>query len=300
MKLLTVPAARGVHWMRGGFRVFMKQPLAFTALFMAFLFAVMVLLSLPSFGGLLGLVLMPAATVGFVLASETIEAGRTPSPAVLVAGLRGPRARRVAMLQVGLAYALCAFVTAWLADVIDGGFYERMADYHRRMAEFLAQADAARTAPPGIGVLTVEGDAARATAVPDPAQPGPAEMQPPSDELVGGLLLRLLLPIPLTLVFWHAPVIVYRTGVGAAKAVFASAVACWRNLPAFAVYGLSWVVLLMLSGLLTLALLSLVGQQRFAVVLSIPAVLMFSTAFYASLYFTVVDCFDFGADPRPD
>jgi hypothetical protein len=285
MKLLTVPAARGVHWMRGGFRVFMKQPLAFTALFMAFLFAVMVLLSLPSFGGLLGLVLMPAATVGFVLASETIEAGRTPSPAVLAAGLRGPRARQVAMLQVGLAYALCAFVTAWLADVIDGGFYERMADYHRRMAEFMAQADAARTTPP---------DPAQ------PAPPGPADLQPPSDELVGGLLLRLLLPIPLTLVFWHAPVIVYRAGVGAAKAVFASAVACWRNLAAFAVYGLSWVVLLMLSGLLTVALLSLVGQQRFAVVLSIPAVLMFSTAFYASLYFTVVDCFDFGADPPPD
>jgi hypothetical protein len=285
MKLLTVPAARGVHWMRGGFRVFMKQPLAFTALFMAFLFAVLVLLSLPGFGGLLGLVLMPAATVGFVLASETIEAGRTPSPAVLAAGLRGPRARRVAMLQVGVAYALCAFVAAWLADVIDAGFYEGLADYHRRMAEFMAQADAARATPP---------DPAQ------PAPPGPTELQPPGDELMGGLLLRLLLPIPLTLVFWHAPVIVYRTGVGAAKAVFASALACWRNRAAFAVYGLSWVVLLMLSGLLTLALLSLVGQQRFAVVLSIPAVLMFSTAFYASLYFTVVDCFDFGEDPRPD
>ena len=33
MKLLTVPASRGVLWVRSGFRVFFGKPLAFAALF---------------------------------------------------------------------------------------------------------------------------------------------------------------------------------------------------------------------------------------------------------------------------
>jgi hypothetical protein len=262
MKLLTVPAARGVQWMRGGFRVFMKQPLACTLLFMAFLFSLMVLTGLPGFGALLGLALVPATNVGFVLASQGIEAGRTPSPALLVAALRGPRQRVVAMLQIGLAYALCALLAKWLCDLLDPGFSARLQD-------FLTPAD--------------------------PAQPAP-----PDAALQRGMLLRLLLPLPFTLLFWHAPVIVYHSGMGAAKAVFASALACWRNLPAFAVYLLSWAVLVAVGGLLAVGLPALLGQPPgTAVVLTVPVALMFCTAFYASLYFTVADCFHFDPEAQP-
>ena len=262
MKLLTVPAWRGMQWLRGGFRVFLRQPLAYTALFMAFLFGLMVLLSLPSIGALVGLILVPAANVGFVLASETAEAGRTPSPALLVVALRGPRARVIAMIQIGIAYALAALLAKWLADLIDPGFDERLAAFMEPASD-------------------------------------PANLALPVDDLQWGLLLRLLLPVPLTLVFWHAPVIVYRSGIGAAKAVFASAVACWRNLGAFAVYGLSWVILLTVFAVFTLGFFAMLGQPRFAVLVTVPAALMFSTAFYASLYFSVVDCFDFDPDTEP-
>lgn len=260
MKLLTAPAGRGVHWMRGGFRVLMKQPLAYSTLFMVFLFGLMaIVLGLPGLGWLLGLVLVPAANVGFVLASEATEAGRVPTPAALVAALRGPRARVAAVLQIGVAYALCALLAMVLADLIDPGFDARMRE-----------------------------------------SMGAAQPTPPDDATQAGLLLRLLLPLPITLLFWHAPVIVHRTGMGAAKAVFASALACWRNRAAFVVYGLSWLGLLMVCTLAALGIARLLGQPALAVLLAVPATMMACVAFYASQYFSVVECLDFSDDTRPD
>ena len=43
MKLHTVPAAAGLAWVRQGWRIFGKQPLAFSGLFAAFLFVIFVL-----------------------------------------------------------------------------------------------------------------------------------------------------------------------------------------------------------------------------------------------------------------
>ena len=75
-----------------------------------------------------------------------------------------------------------------------------------------------------------------------------------------------------------------------AKSLFFSTVALWRNKGAFAVYGLGWVAL----WLLLLAVVSLgvgvFGAQRFTFVAT-PLTLVFSTLFYASLWFTFVDCF---------
>ena len=260
MKLLTVPASRGVSWMLGGFQVFARQPLAYTALFMAFLFGLMLLISLPGIGALLALVLVPAANVGFVLASEAVQGGRVPSPALLVAALRGPRPRTVVMLQLGLAYAMAALVAMWLIDLIDP-------DFDASLAEFVKQAQ------------------------------GGKEAQLPDAGVQSGLLLRLLLPLPVTLLFWHAPVVVHRSNVGVAQALFASVVACWRNRGAFVLYGLAWGVLPALFGLVLLTFFSLIGQPQLAVLPLVPLLLMCSTAFYASLHFTVADCFEFDAPP---
>lgn len=262
MKLLTVPASRGVSWMLGGFQVFARQPLAYTALFMVFLFGLMLLISLPSIGALLALVLVPAANVGFVLASEAVQAGRVPSPALLVAALRGARPRTVVMLQLGLAYAMAALVAMWLIERVDPGF-------DANLAAFVKQTQGAK------------------------------EAQLPDGNLQSGLLLRLLLPLPVTLLFWHAPVVAHRSNVGVAQALFASVVACWRNRGAFALYGLTWTVLPALLGLVLLAFFALIGLPQLAVLPMVPLLLMCSTAFYASLYFSVADCFDFGEPPEP-
>lgn len=260
MKLLTVPASRGVSWMLGGFQVFARQPLAYTALFMAFLFGLMLLSSLPGVGALLALVLVPAANVGFVLASEAALAGRVPSPALLVAALRGARPRVVVMLQLGLAYAMAALLAMWLIELVDPDFDASLGAFVKRTQ-------------------------------------GATEPQLPDSGVQSGLLLRLLLTLPVTLLFWHAPVVVYRSNVGVAQALFASVMACWRNRGAFAMYGLAWTVLPALLSIVLVAFFSLIGQPQLAVLPLVPLLLMGSTAFYASLHFTVADCFDFGEPP---
>ena len=262
MKLLTVPASRGVSWMLGGFQVFARQPLAYTALFMVFMFGLKLLSLLPGVGGLLALVLMPAASVGFVQASEAVVAGRVPSPALLVAALRGARPRTMVMLQLGLAYAMAALLAMWLLDLADP-------DFRANLAAFIKRAQEA------------------------------TEAQVPDADVQNGLLLRLLLTVLVTLLFWHAPVVVHRSNVGVAQAVFSSVVACWRNRGAFAVYGLAWAVLPVLSAIVLVTFFSLIGQAQLAVLPLVPLLLIGSTAFYASLHFTVADCLDFGEPPAP-
>lgn len=75
-----------------------------------------------------------------------------------------------------------------------------------------------------------------------------------------------------------------------------SIVACWRNLGAFAVYGLGWFVVVLALGLLDRFLLSQLPVPMLGNILAISAGLWVASAFYASLYFTVVDCFESSAD----
>ena len=77
MRLLTVPASRGVLWVRSGFRVFFGRPLAFAALFASFLFGAMLLLLVPVIGTLL--LSLPAATATGSTNSPRAGSGRWPA-----------------------------------------------------------------------------------------------------------------------------------------------------------------------------------------------------------------------------
>ncbi|HNK18848.1 MAG TPA: hypothetical protein PLG92_10790, partial [Piscinibacter sp.] len=84
MRLQTVPAATGLAWMRQGWRVFAKQPLAFSGLFAAFLFAIFALTLLPLIGSLLLLTLLPLGSLGFMLGTRDALQGRLPLPRVFL------------------------------------------------------------------------------------------------------------------------------------------------------------------------------------------------------------------------
>jgi len=90
--------------------------------------------------------------------------------------------------------------------------------------------------------------------------------------------------------FWHAPGLVYWGEQRWAKALFFSSMAIWRNKGAFAVYGLVWLglggVMLMLLSLLV----ALTGPEQ-ATYIATPMVLLFTTIFYVSLWFTFAGCF---------
>jgi len=257
MKLRTVPARQGALWVRQGFQVFFKQPMAFAALFAAFMFAVFVFALLPIVGTLLVLAALPLVSLGFMIASRLAMEGQFATPRVFIDPLRGPRPQAIALAQLGLAYAAATFVIMFLSDRVDGGAFEALMDAMPN-AQNAPQVVATRLADPGLWF---------------------------------GMLLRLGLAGALSVPFWHAPALVHWDGHGCAKSLFSSTVACWRNRGAFTVYSLGWFALIMAVGAVGSMVFGLLGQAQLFALAAVPMSLLLTTVFYASLYFTFADCF---------
>lgn len=258
MRLLTVPARQGFLWVRQGFRLYLQRALPFTLLLAAFLFFALFALMVPGIGVLLVLMALPLVSLGFMIATRRTLAGLPVGPGVFLEGLRGPAHTRRPMAVLLLAYALANLGVMLLSDAVDGGRFEAL----QAAMGGDQPADAAALA----GLLG------------DP-------------RLMWAMLLRVALATLISLPFWHAPALVLWQAHGVAQSLFISTVACWRNRGALMVYGLGWLALVMLFSLLANALVALLGDPRLLALAAMPAGLMFSTAFYASLYFIFTDSF---------
>lgn len=265
LKLLTVPARQGAVWVREGFRIFFKRPMVFAGLFAVFMFAVFVLALLPVIGSLLLLALLPLVTLAFMLATRLALQGQLPAPTALVQPLRMGRPRWVAMLKLGVIYAVATFAILGLSDLIDGGAFDALMDALPAI-QTKPEVVNAKLADPRLGL---------------------------------GLLLRTALAGLLSVPFWHAPALVYWGGQGCAQSLFSSTLACWRNKAAFTVYSLAWLAAIMLFVTLGSLVFGLLGQLPLLALAATPFSLLLTTVFYASLYFTFADCFDAGAMSAP-
>lgn len=256
--LRQVPASRGARWVRQGFKVFARKPLAFSALVATFLFVALLLLLVPFSGPLLLLAAFPLASLGFMIASQVTLHGQVPLPMVFVAPLRRDPARRSALIRQCIAYAVCTLVVIYLSEWIDGGRFEQL-------QELLSSGSAE---PDQVAAL-----------MGDP-------------RLTWGMVSRLGLTSLLSIPFWHAPALVHWCGQGFGQSLFSSTLACWRNRGAYVVYALAWVALMV--GVLAGASLifGLLGTPQLMTLLALPVVMLFTTVFYASLFFTFVDCFE--------
>lgn len=257
MKLRTAPTLEGARWVRSGFLLLLRQPLAHAALFGVMAFGLGLLLSLPWIGPVLALGLLPALNAGWVHSTESVLQNQTPTPLRLLEPLRSEQRSR--LLLLGALQATAALLMFSLADLLDPNFREQWS-------------------------LALSGKVDDELA----AQAMQAVQQ--------GLLLRAAMLLPVLLLFWHAPVIIHRTGAGVAKAIFVSALATLRNLGAFVVYGLTWFCADLLLSAIVSALLGLIGQSSFGIVIVVPASMLFSAAFFASLHASVHGCIDF-SDP---
>ena len=258
MQLHTVPARQGFLWVRRGFQAFLRRPLANTLLLSSFLFTAVLLLLLPGLGVVLLLMALPLVSLGFMTATRQGLAGQRAGPGVFLEGLRGPPDRRKSMWMLLALYAFANIVVMLLSDAIDGGRFEAL--------------QAAMTGDKPIAPQAL------ATMLSDP-------------RLVWGLLTRLTLTALISLPFWHAPALIHWEGQGLGQSLFISGLACWRNRAAFTIYGLGWLALVLLFSALANTLVALLGDPRLLALAAMPAGLMFSTAFYTSLYFVYADCF---------
>lgn len=115
------------------------------------------------------------------------------------------------------------------------------------------------------------------------------------------MLITLLLYLPVSVMFWHAPALVHWHGVSPVKSLFFSTVAIVRNLPAYIVYGLGWLAVFMVAGAIVTTLGNLLGGPAVLGTLMLPTALLMASMFFASLYFTFRDSFvdDNGSLPEP-
>lgn len=264
--LHEVAPRQGIAWTREGFRAFFKRPMALASLFISFMFVGVLAMALPA-GGLLLVLALPLLSLGYMIATRSALAGGPVHPGQLIEPLRAgagqPEAqrRRKSLLMLCALYALVTLLIIWLSNSIDGGRFDRL-------QELMAGGQGTDSA----------NEAEVQQLLADPA-------------LVNGLLVRFGLAALLAIPFWHAPALVWWGGQGLAQSLFSSTLAVWRTKGAFFMYGVAWALVVGAFGIITATVFSLIGARQLVGVAAMPAALMFTVAFYVSLYFSFVDTF---------
>lgn len=270
LHLQNVPAANGLLWVRHGFKIVQRAPLGMIGLFSALMLLNLLTLALPAPLRFLLLATMPLFSLGFMLASHLVLQGKRPVPSVFIAPLQLTSERRNTQLVLGFSFALLTVGGLLLLDQLDGGAFGTALD------KFM--------------------DAMTAASQEGGKQP--AELPAPDPALFSGFLLRLAWIALISTPYWHAPALVHWGGQGALQALFSSTLGVWRNRGAFSVYMMGWLgvqIIASLAGGMLSAAFALAGLSALLPLLGIIAMYALGSAFYASLYFTFVDCFMFGA-----
>lgn len=106
-----------------------------------------------------------------------------------------------------------------------------------------------------------------------------------------GLWVALLLYVPVVMAFWHAPALVHWHAVSPFKSLFFSLMACWANKGAMLLYGLGWMAVIMMAGVVMNLLAALFGGAGLLNLVLYPMVLLLAAMFHTSIWFTVRDSF---------
>jgi hypothetical protein len=233
-------------------KTFFRQPLALAGLFFIFMVVMSILSLVPLLGNILALMLLPAATLGLMVAAQQAQAGKFPMPTVMLSAFRSGPDRLRSMVILGAIYAAGFLLVLGLCSLVDGGKFARL----YLMGEGLS---------------------------PETLQDGPFE---------AALLLAMALYLPLSLLFWHAPALVHWHGVSPLKSLFFSMVACLRNFGAFLIYGLVWLGTFLAMGVVVALASALSGSAELASMIMFPAAMLMAAMFFTSIYFTFQSSFE--------
>jgi hypothetical protein len=251
MKLNIVPARTGATWVKLGIQTFGKQPLALIGLFFMFMAIMSVASMVPMIGLPIAMTVLPAATLGLMAATREATQGKFPMPLILLTGLRADKRKARAMLALGAMYAAGFMCAMGVSYLVDGGGFARM---------YLG------------GQV-----------------PNKELME--SSEFMSAMWTFIGLHLPLSLMFWHAPALVYWQDLPALKSMFFSIVACFRNFWALTVFAITWMGVMVAMVLTITAVSTLLDNPGLAGVLLFPALMLVASMFFTSLYFTFRDSF---------
>jgi len=194
---------------------------------------------------------IPAASLGLMAAAREADLARFPMPSMLVIGFRQGAAQSKSMVMLGFLYALLFCFVLAMSSVFDNGEFARM---------YMSG-----------GSITEEAIL--------------------NENFQSAAIFSLLMYIPLSTLFWHAPALMHWHAQPLAKSIFFSFMACWANWRAFAVFGLTWASIFLTTSVL-LSLISMAFDDgQMSMVLMLPAMLMLAAMFFSSSYYSFRDCF---------
>lgn len=246
MQINPLRAAIGWRWVRDGFSLLRRQPIALLAITFLNLMLLSLSVVIPLVGAVSPLVLTPAFMVGLMHAVRSAEAGRMPSPGLLFAGFRdaGGTAWRP-LLILGAFNAAATLAALALAALADGGTLMRLAT----------------------------------------GQAGTDEVGAGDSSMLYAAIVFVLVYTPIQMAMWYAPLFAAWHKVPPAKALFFSLFAVWRNKWAFLVFGAGWFAVAFLASLAVRLLDSLLGDSPVLLsMLLSPLSLVLITAVYCSFW----------------
>ncbi len=162
-----------------------------------------------------------------------------------------PSPHRKAMLQLGALYAGGFLLLMAASMLVDGGQFARVYLAGEPLRPELVQADSFQAA----------------------------------------LWVSMLLYVPLSMLFWHAPALVFWQNVTPLKSLFFSWMGCWRNKGAFLVYTGVWAAVFGAAAVVAMLAASLMGDVQMTLSILMPLALLVAAMFFTSMLFTVKDCF---------
>jgi len=254
MKLNIVPARQGAVWARTGVQTFFKQPMAMAGMFFMFLAIMSVLSMVPIVGNVIALAVMPGLTMGIIAATHKATQDKFPMPLTLFMAFRSGSRPLRAMLTLGAFYAAGFILVLGSSALVDGGQFAKL---------YLIGG--------GLTEETVK-----------------------RDDFVLAVLTAMALYVPLSMMFWHAPALVFWHGVTPGKSLFFSLIACWRNIGAFTIYSLMWMLGSMGIAVLIVLVASLLDAPDVVGFLMFPGIMLVAAMFFTSMFFTFIDCFESG------
>ena len=240
----TLPALYGWLWVLHGFSLFRLYP-AFWLLLLLFYWTMLLLVGSVPVAGMVVLILtVPGLAAGYMTACQAAQQKTPPLPSHLFLPLRNNQRPQ---LILGVIYLVCMLVLMLISQLIGGEVLLRLAP----PAEMAAGAPGGmpggmqggmQGGTPDLASGELPGAAPGGTPAASPKQLPPGMVF----ELRSGGLVALLLYAPVMLAFWFAPALCYWHGMGAVKALFFSFFAAWRNTGAFLVYGMGWIVFMLI------------------------------------------------------
>ena len=253
ISLNVVPARTGIAWVKLGIKTFFKQPLAMGGLFFMFMALISLVSQLPFVGAALALVVLPAATIGLMAATQVASEGKFPMPAVLFTAFRAGTKKTQAILMLGALYAVGFLLVLGVSALFDGGQFANF---------YLGGGGSAMTKE----IIN-------------------------TSEFQMATWAAMALYLPLSLMFWHAPALVHWHDVSPIKALFFSFIACVKNFAAMVVYFFTWLAVFSLGGLVLTLVAVATGSESAVSFVMLPAALLMATMFFTSIYFTFKDSF---------